>query len=134
MAVMKLLVHGNYVVQRLPDLQSMMHCRGVESLVRFNNNISDTYFTAGSTPCTGKRGRPRGRPISIHLHGSASLPPYDGWADDVTCTGESKDYIYPNEKSRPMWYHDHAFRETAANAYFGEYSTSSSELEPVVAT
>jgi hypothetical protein len=57
--------------------------------------------------------------VSIHLHGSPSLAPYDGWADDVTCSGESKDYIYPNNKPSTAWYHDHAFHETADNAYSG---------------
>ena len=33
---------------------------------------------------------------STHLHGSASLPQYDGYADDITEPGEYKDYWYPN--------------------------------------
>jgi hypothetical protein len=53
--------------------------------VRYINKISEAALGGKQHwPCVGTR---RGRPISIHLHGSASLAPYDGWADDVTCTG-----------------------------------------------
>lgn len=36
---------------------------------------------------------------SVHLHGSASLPQYDGYADDVTSPGHHKDYWYPNHQA-----------------------------------
>ena len=61
------------------------------------------------------------RPSSIHLHGSYSRTPFDGWADDVTNPGEAKDYYYPNtQPTRTLWYHDHAVGITAVNAYFGQ--------------
>jgi spore coat protein A len=57
---------------------------------------------------------------SVHLHGSASLPQYDGYASDVTNPGEFKDYVYPNvQPSRTLWYHDHGVHHTAQNAYMG---------------
>jgi FtsP/CotA-like multicopper oxidase with cupredoxin domain len=57
---------------------------------------------------------------SVHLHGSASLPQYDGYADDVTTPGHYKDYWYPNHQSaRTLWYHDHAAHYTAQNVYSG---------------
>ena len=57
---------------------------------------------------------------STHLHGSASLPQYDGYADDVTYPQEYKDYWYPNHQdARTLWYHDHAVHNTAKNAYGG---------------
>jgi FtsP/CotA-like multicopper oxidase with cupredoxin domain len=57
---------------------------------------------------------------STHLHGSASLPQYDGYADDVTKPGEYKDYWYPNfQGARTLWYHDHGVHHTAQNAYSG---------------
>jgi FtsP/CotA-like multicopper oxidase with cupredoxin domain len=57
---------------------------------------------------------------SNHLHGSASLPQYDGYADDVTYPGQYKDYWYPNfQDARTLWYHDHAVHSTAWNAYGG---------------
>jgi spore coat protein A, manganese oxidase len=57
---------------------------------------------------------------SVHLHGSASLPQYDGYASDVTNPGEYKDYVYPNvQPSRTLWYHDHGVHHTAQNAYMG---------------
>ena len=57
---------------------------------------------------------------SVHLHGSASLPEYDGYASDVTKPGFYKDYHYPNiQDARTLWYHDHGVHETASNAYMG---------------
>ena len=63
--------------------------RGAESIVRFINNADMEN--------------------SVHLHGSYSRAPFDGWAEDVTNPGENKDYYYPNQQSaRMIWYHDHA--------------------------
>ena len=57
---------------------------------------------------------------SSHLHGSASLPEYDGYASDVTPPDFYKDYHYPNiQDARTLWYHDHGVHETASNAYMG---------------
>lgn len=63
--------------------------RGTESIVRFANNA----------PMEN----------SVHLHGSYSRAPFDGWAEDITLPGEYKDYYFPNGQSaRMLWYHDHA--------------------------
>lgn len=63
--------------------------RGTESIVRFINNAAAEN--------------------SVHLHGSYSRAPFDGWAEDITNPGEYKDYYYPNQQSaRLLWYHDHA--------------------------
>jgi spore coat protein A len=57
---------------------------------------------------------------STHLHGSASLPQFDGYADDVAHPGDYKDYWYPNwQPARTLWYHDHNVHTTAQNAYSG---------------
>src|SRR3954451_12970479 len=57
---------------------------------------------------------------STHLHGSASLPEYDGYASDVTQPGQWKNYRYPNiQDARTLWYHDHGVHHTAENAYMG---------------
>ncbi|KAH7041563.1 Cupredoxin [Microdochium trichocladiopsis] len=75
--------------------------RGVESVVRFINKSP----TASS----------------IHLHGSYSRAPWDGWAEDLIKPNEYKDYYYPNHQAaRTLWYHDHAIDHTAENAYFGQ--------------
>ncbi|EPE28147.1 Cupredoxin [Glarea lozoyensis ATCC 20868] len=75
--------------------------KGREAVVRFVNNYD--------------------RNSSIHLHGSYSRTPFDGWAEDVTEPGEYKDYYYPNAQPvRTLWYHDHALGITAVNAYFGQ--------------
>ncbi|KAF2761281.1 Cupredoxin [Pseudovirgaria hyperparasitica] len=58
---------------------------------------------------------------SVHLHGSYSRSPWDGWAEDITPVGSYKDYYYPNRQAgRTLWYHDHAIDHTAENAYFGQ--------------
>jgi spore coat protein A, manganese oxidase len=57
---------------------------------------------------------------STHLHGSCSLPEYDGYASDITNPGQFKDYQYPNiQDGRALWYHDHGVHHTAENAYMG---------------
>ncbi|KAJ1336168.1 bilirubin oxidase [Microdochium nivale] len=73
---------------------------GTETIVRVINNITDE--------------------TSVHLHGSPSRAPFDGWAEDLTFPGQYKDYYWPNYQSaRFLWYHDHAVHKTAENAYFG---------------
>ncbi|KAH7357472.1 Cupredoxin [Pyrenochaeta sp. MPI-SDFR-AT-0127] len=75
--------------------------RGTETVVRFLNNGD--------------------RENSVHLHGSPSRAPFDGWAEDLTLQQQYKDYYYPNSQSaRFLWYHDHAVHFTAENAYFGQ--------------
>ncbi|CAN5429774.1 multicopper oxidase family protein [soil metagenome] len=55
-----------------------------------------------------------------HLHGSASLPQYDGYANDFTPPACVKTYQYPNwQNARTLWYHDHNHHNTALNVYSG---------------
>ena len=93
---------------------------GHESIVRFKNSIDTVngFFKGSFDPCLPNNGR-IGRPFSVHYHGSASLAPFDGWAEDETCYNEVKDYVYPNNRPNTGWYHDHALHITADNAYFG---------------
>jgi FtsP/CotA-like multicopper oxidase with cupredoxin domain len=66
--------------------------------------------------------RLNGLPFSTvtHLHGSASLPQYDGYANDQTKPGQAKTYRYPNwQQARTLWYHDHNHRDTAQNVFSG---------------
>ncbi|KAM7212959.1 bilirubin oxidase [Rhypophila decipiens] len=75
--------------------------RGTEAVVRFVNNARLAN--------------------SVHLHGSYSRAPFDGWAEDITPVGSYKDYYYPNsQNARMLWYHDHAIDHTAENAYYGQ--------------
>ncbi len=61
---------------------------------------------------------------STHLHGSASLPQFDGYANDITRPGEVKVYEYPDfQSARTLWYHDHAVHHTAKNVYTGLAAT-----------
>ncbi|MFH7026513.1 MAG: multicopper oxidase family protein [Heteroscytonema crispum UTEX LB 1556] len=60
-----------------------------------------------------------GIPTSVHLHGMASQPQYDGYAEDLIASGYYKDYTYPNSNASTLWYHDHAIGQTSRNVYMG---------------
>jgi spore coat protein A, manganese oxidase len=63
---------------------------------------------------------PSQRSTSTHLHGSASLPQFDGYASDLTYPGQHKDYFYPNsQRARMLWYHDHGVHHTFDNVFSG---------------
>ena len=83
--------------------------QGRQARIRFVNNLPAKHPTLGYTPWT-----------SVHLHGSASLPQYDGYASDITNPGQWKDYRYPNwQPQRTLWYHDHGLHHTAENVSMG---------------
>lgn len=77
-----------------------------ESCIRFINQLGQD--ADGKDICT-----------SVHLHGMASLPQYDGYAEDLIPTGYYKDYFYPNNRASILWYHDHAVHKTSRNVYMG---------------
>jgi FtsP/CotA-like multicopper oxidase with cupredoxin domain len=70
---------------------------------------------------------------SVHQHGGHNAFDSDGFPNDFTFPGGSKDYFYPNEPvgthepSGPdpndnpsfLWYHDHAMDITGPNVYHG---------------
>jgi FtsP/CotA-like multicopper oxidase with cupredoxin domain len=92
-----------------PTIKTM---KGRRSIVRVRNHLPDVHPLFGTDFAT-----------SVHLHGSASLPQYDGYASDVTPPGFFKDYHYPNaQNARTLWYHDHGVHHTAHNAYSGLYA------------
>ncbi|KAG2435978.1 hypothetical protein HYH02_011691 [Chlamydomonas schloesseri] len=103
--------------------------KGHQTLVRYNNLMTTDHLRGTRFepfhPCDGKMVPTEsgpvlaGRGISVHLHGEASLAPYDGWAEDTTCGGETKDYYYSNRRTGFAWYHDHQLDITSENAYFG---------------
>ena len=83
--------------------------RGRRAVVRVKNKLPDRHPSLGHESTT-----------SVHLHGSASLPQFDGYASDITGPGWYKDYRYPNfQPARTLWYHDHGVHHTAQNAYAG---------------
>ncbi len=83
--------------------------RGRQVAVRHSNQLPGRHATLKYEPYT-----------SVHLHGSPSLPQYDGYASDITRPGQYKDYFYPNSQAgRTMWYHDHGLHHTAENVYQG---------------
>ncbi|MDN4611583.1 multicopper oxidase family protein [Arthrobacter burdickii] len=83
--------------------------QGTKAVLRIRNQLPATHPLDGHALST-----------STHLHGSASLPQYDGYASDVTNPGFYKDYRYPNfQPARTLWYHDHGVHFTAQNAYSG---------------
>ncbi len=83
--------------------------RGRPAVVRMINNLPGVHPDLRYTPWT-----------SVHLHGSASLPQFDGYASDICNPGQWKDYHYPNKQAaRTLWYHDHGVHHTAQNVYTG---------------
>ena len=83
--------------------------KGTRAVVRIRNKLPATSPEFGHDFST-----------STHLHGSASLPEYDGYANDLTRPGSYKEYRYPNfQAARTLWYHDHGVHHTAQNAYSG---------------
>ena len=83
--------------------------RGTRAVLRVRNQLPAKHPLFGHEFYT-----------STHLHGSASLPQYDGYASDITPPGYYKDYHYPNiQAARTLWYHDHGVHYTAENAYSG---------------
>ena len=63
---------------------------------------------------------PQGIDLATHLHGSGSLPQYDGYTNDITVPGFVKNYHYPNaQQAATLWYHDHRHLVTAQNVYSG---------------
>jgi spore coat protein A, manganese oxidase len=89
-----------------PTIKAM---RGRKVVMRQINRLPAVHPVLGYTPRT-----------SVHLHGSASLPQYDGYADDGTLPGQWKDYRYPNSQpARTLWYHDHGVMHTGPNVYMG---------------
>jgi spore coat protein A len=88
---------------------TIMAQRGRPVVVQQINALPQVHPALGYTPYT-----------STHLHGSASLPEYDGYTSDVTQPGQWKNYRYPNiQDARTLWYHDHGVGITAENVYFG---------------
>lgn len=83
--------------------------RWTKASVRVRNQLPATHPTHGHNLYT-----------STHLHGSSSLPQFDGYANDIAMPGFYKDYKYPNNQhARTLWYHDHAVHYTAPNVYSG---------------
>ena len=83
--------------------------RGTRAEVTIRNHLPATHPTFGHT-----------MELATHLHGSASLPQFDGYAADLTVPGFMKTYHYPNHQpARTIWYHDHTQHVTAENVYSG---------------
>ena len=84
--------------------------QGQKTKVRYINQLPLKHPVLKYTPWT-----------SVHLHGSASLPQFDGYASDICYPGEYKDYNYPNvQPARTLWYHDHGVHHTAENVSMGQ--------------
>jgi FtsP/CotA-like multicopper oxidase with cupredoxin domain len=83
--------------------------QGRKTVMRHVNQLPGVHPTLRYTPWT-----------SVHLHGSPSLPQFDGYASDITNPQQYKDYHYPNTPTaRTLWYHDHGVHHTAENVQMG---------------
>ncbi|KAG9682249.1 Cupredoxin, partial [Aureobasidium melanogenum] len=74
--------------------------KGTQTIIRYHNNHTDDSV--------------------VHLHGSSTHSPWDGWPSDEIKYGQCKDYYYPNDQNaRSIWYHDHADGITTLNCFRG---------------
>ncbi len=83
--------------------------KGRSSIVRFINKLGTSIEDGTEIPIN----------TTVHLHGMASLPQYDGYAEDLICPDYFKDYFYPNDRAATIWYHDHTIDRTSRNVYMG---------------
>lgn len=108
-----------YVIEQRPGRQQIIP--GYTSTVwGYNSTFPGPTFrvkTGRQTIVRHINKLPAGNPFSVHLHGMASLPQYDGWAEDITPVGYYKDYVYPNNRAATLWYHDHAIHQTSFHVY-----------------
>src|SRR5262245_39556093 len=89
---------------------------GTPFLVRFVNNIPEKDPVGIGEPIT-----------AVHRHGGFQAPEDDGYPLDTFCTGQSRDYFYPNvpegglqqNQHSTEWYHDHTIDITGPNVYRG---------------
>ncbi len=89
--------------------------RGTRVHLRVRNKLQGLQY-----PDHEQHSHSSGLYLSTHLHGHASLPEFDGYADDRTAPGFCKDYVYENDQpARSIWYHDHATHLTTRNVYSG---------------
>lgn len=87
--------------------------------IRLNQGTRSEVRIRNALPASGLLHQSEFRTVT-HLHGSASLPQYDGYANDFTAVGKAKNYQYPNwQTARTLWYHDHNMHLTAQNVYSG---------------
>jgi FtsP/CotA-like multicopper oxidase with cupredoxin domain len=92
-------------------------------LIKVDQNTRVRLRVHNALPTTHPTFGYGGVATSVHLHGSASLPQYDGFPDDLTTPGRYKDYWYPNSQgARTLWYHDHSVHRTAQNIYSGLFA------------
>ncbi|KAK1593847.1 multicopper oxidase [Colletotrichum navitas] len=111
-----------YEVDIMPFKQQIYPDRGPASLVGYDGmSPGPTFMVTRGREAVVRFTNRAFLPSAVHLHGSPTRAPWDGWAEDRIFPGQYKDYYYPNsESARYLWYHDHAMEITSVNAYFGQ--------------
>ncbi|OLN81026.1 Bilirubin oxidase 2 [Colletotrichum chlorophyti] len=111
-----------YEVDIVPFKQQIYPNKGPASLVGYDGiSPGPTFLIPRGRETVVRFTNKNNLPSAVHLHGSYSRAPWDGWAEDRIQPGQYKDYYYPNsQNARFLWYHDHAMDITAVNAYFGQ--------------
>jgi len=102
--------------------------RGKPVAVKWENNLPSTHFLPIDPTIHGAEPPvPQVRTV-VHLHGSKTLPPSDGYPEAWFTNGfkqtgpffETQVYNYPNDQqATTLWYHDHALGITRLNNYAG---------------
>ncbi|KAH9233232.1 hypothetical protein K456DRAFT_1838498 [Colletotrichum gloeosporioides 23] len=111
-----------YEMEILPFTQKIYPDRGPVSLIGYDGmSPGPTYIIPRGRETVVRLSNKAVNPSVMHLHGSYTRSPWDGWAEDTIIPGQYKDYYYPNSQNgRTLWYHDHAVDITAVNDYFGQ--------------
>jgi FtsP/CotA-like multicopper oxidase with cupredoxin domain len=56
----------------------------------------------------------------VHLHGTVTAAPYDGWAENLFAPGQHAVSDYPmDQRAALLWYHDHVMGVTQLTVYAG---------------
>lgn len=76
-------LYGSASIPHFAPGPTVKTCQGRMSTVRYENRATTTTT----------------KPISVHLHGAASVAAYDGWAEDTTAVGYAKNYFFPNNRA-----------------------------------
>lgn len=110
-----------YEVEIRPFMQQIYPDLGATRLVGYNGmSPGPTVIVPRDTETVMRFANNADQENAVHLHGSYSRAPWDGWAEDLTFPGQYKDYYYPNtQTARTLWYHDHAMHKVRSEALFG---------------
>jgi len=85
-----------------------------------NGVLRTTHLLPVDTCLTGPDTEGATARTVTHLHGGHTPWTSDGYPEDTSLPGQSRNYTYPNHQlPATIWYHDHAMGITRLNVYLG---------------